>query len=68
MGSSSLPRVESGPPALGAWRLSHWTTGRSQGRLSACVCSLDLNGQQSYKDKVCEWNSSHRGAGQTKCI
>ena len=26
MGSSSLTRNQTGPPALGAWSLSHWTT------------------------------------------
>ena len=29
MGSSSQTRIEYGPPALGAWTLSHWTTRES---------------------------------------
>ena len=53
VGCSSPPRVESRPPALGAWRLSHQTTREVPGMtFNLCLVSLSLRGEQRYTDEL----------------
>ena len=70
VGSSSPPRVESRPPALGVWSLSHQTTREVPGMtFNLCLLSLSLSGEQCYTDEVyMSGTISTEGLGQPNAI